>query len=64
MDYRQTAVEILNAVGGSENVVSAAHCATRLRLVIADDKKVDKKTLERACSRHRASSRSFWALVR
>lgn len=37
MDYRQTAVEILNAVGGSENVVSAAHCATRLRLVIADD---------------------------
>ena len=26
MDYRQTAVEILNAVGGSENVVSAAHC--------------------------------------
>ena len=48
MDYRQTAVEILNAVGGSENVVSAAHCATRLRLVIADDKKVDKKTLENA----------------
>ena len=48
MDYRQTAVEILNAVGGSENVVSAAHCATRLRLVIADDKKEDKKTLENA----------------
>ena len=48
MDYRKTAVEILNAVGGSENVASAAHCATRLRLVIGDDKKVDKKTLENA----------------
>ena len=48
MDYRKTAVEILNAVGGSENVASAAHCATRLRLVIVDDKKVDKKTLENA----------------
>ena len=46
MDYRQTALELLQAVGGAENVASAAHCATRLRLVIVDDQRVDKATLE------------------
>lgn len=46
MDYKKTAKEILNLVGGSKNVVSAAHCATRLRLVIADNQKADKKALE------------------
>ena len=39
MDYKKTAQEILNHVGGSKNIISAAHCATRLRLVIADNKK-------------------------
>ena len=46
MDYRKTAKEILNHVGGSKNIVSAAHCATRLRLVIADNSKADKPALE------------------
>ena len=46
MDYRKTAQEILNHVGGSKNIASAAHCATRLRLVIADNKKVSKEALE------------------
>ena len=46
MDYRKTAQEILNHVGGSKNIASAAHCATRLRLVIADNKKVSKDALE------------------
>ena len=46
MDYRKTAQEILNHVGGSKNIVSAAHCATRLRLVIADNTKADKTALE------------------
>ncbi|MBO4473773.1 MAG: PTS glucose transporter subunit IIA [Clostridiales bacterium] len=46
MDYRQSAKEILDAIGGSGNLVSAAHCATRLRLVIADNAKVKKETLE------------------
>ena len=46
MDYRKTAQEILNHVGGSKNIVSAAHCATRLRLVIADNSKADKGALE------------------
>lgn len=36
----------MNYVGGSKNIISAAHCATRLRLVIADNKKADKGALE------------------
>ena len=46
MDYKKTALAILDAVGGKENIVSAAHCATRLRLVIADNARCDKKTVE------------------
>lgn len=46
MDYRKTAKAILDQVGGSKNIVSAAHCATRLRLVIADNSKADKEAIE------------------
>ena len=46
MDYRKTAQDILDHVGGSKNIASAAHCATRLRLVITDNKKVSKEALE------------------
>lgn len=46
MDYRKTAQDILDHVGGSKNIASAAHCATRLRLVIADNMKVSKEALE------------------
>ena len=46
MDYRKTAQDILDHVGGSKNIASAAHCATRLRLVIADNSKVKKEELE------------------
>ena len=33
--------ELLRLVGGKENVISAAHCATRLRLVLKDESKAD-----------------------
>lgn len=46
MDYKKTAHEILTAIGGKDNLASAAHCATRLRLVIADNSKVNKPVLE------------------
>lgn len=48
LDYRQAAQEILDAIGGPENVVSAAHCATRLRLVLADDTKVNQAAVDNA----------------
>lgn len=35
-DYEKIAKEVIQAVGGSENIKSAAHCATRLRLIVAD----------------------------
>lgn len=46
LDYRKCAEEIFSHLGGRENVISAAHCATRLRLVIADNSKVDVAALE------------------
>ncbi|MBQ6960818.1 MAG: PTS glucose transporter subunit IIA [Clostridia bacterium] len=46
LDYRKCAEEISANIGGGANVISAAHCATRLRLVIADNSKVNKKALE------------------
>ncbi len=46
MDYRAVAQEIYDKVGQKENIVSAAHCATRLRLVLADNDKVDAVAVE------------------
>ena len=46
LDYRKCAEEIYSHLGGKENIISAAHCATRLRLVIADNSKIDKQALE------------------
>ena len=46
MDYRKTAQEIYDHVGKKANIISAAHCATRLRLVIADNDKADKEYVE------------------
>lgn len=48
MDHKHAAEQVIAAVGGKDNIVSAAHCATRLRLVIADDSKVDKAAVEDA----------------
>ena len=46
MDYRKTAEAIYEKVGKRENLISAAHCATRLRLVLADNAKCDAKAVE------------------
>lgn len=46
MDYRKAAQQVLECIGGRENLVSAAHCATRLRMVIADNGKCSKEKLE------------------
>ncbi|TDL31269.1 PTS maltose transporter subunit IIBC [Jeotgalibacillus sp. S-D1] len=46
MNYKQIAENILVAIGGTENVAAAAHCATRLRLVLRDNSLVDEKLLE------------------
>ena len=46
IDYRKAAQGVLDNIGGAENVTSAAHCATRLRLVIKDNSKVNKDAVE------------------
>lgn len=46
LDYGKCAKEIFENLGGRENLVSAAHCATRLRLVTVDNSKIDMKKLE------------------
>ena len=46
MDYKKVAQEIYDKVGRKENLVSAAHCATRLRLVLVDNAKCDAKAVE------------------
>ncbi|WP_373773977.1 PTS transporter subunit EIIC [Streptococcus ferus] len=40
-NYKATAKAILDHVGGKENIVGMTHCATRLRLNLKDDSKVD-----------------------
>ena len=44
--YEKVARELLECVGGKENIVSVAHCATRLRIVLSDDKLIDSKKVE------------------
>lgn len=46
MTYEQLVKEIIEAVGGSDNIVRATHCATRLRLVLQDEKRVDKEKID------------------
>ena len=46
LDYRKCAEEIVANIGGRDNVAQAAHCATRLRLVIKDNGKINKSALE------------------
>ncbi|EOL45223.1 sucrose-specific PTS transporter subunit IIBC [Enterococcus caccae] len=45
MDYKKVAKEINEALG-KDNIQAAAHCATRLRLVLKDSSKVDQKALD------------------
>ncbi|MEN1937680.1 PTS system trehalose-specific EIIBC component [Paenibacillus sp. 102] len=45
-DYRQTAQEVLNYIGGKENIEQAAHCVTRLRIALKDESKIDNDKLQ------------------
>ena len=46
MDHAKVAGEVVEAVGGASNISAAAHCATRLRLVIADESKITQQALD------------------
>lgn len=46
-ENKKIAQQVLSAIGGKANVVSLAHCATRLRIVVKDRAKVDEKKLDK-----------------
>lgn len=46
MDYKKTAKEIVELIGGKENVAHLEHCSTRLRFTLNDDSKVNIAGLE------------------
>lgn len=45
-ENQKIAKQVFDAIGGKNNIVSTAHCATRLRLVVHDRTKVDEKKLD------------------
>ncbi len=47
MSYEKLAKEIVQGVGGEQNVSSLVHCATRLRFTLKDQSKADKAKLEK-----------------
>lgn len=46
MNYKKIANEVIENVGGKENIASAVHCVTRLRLVLKDTTKYDREVIE------------------
>ena len=46
MDHKSVAQRVLKDVGGVGNIVAAAHCATRLRLVLKNQDKVDQAAID------------------
>ena len=45
-ENRLIAQEVIEAVGGTENIQSVAHCATRLRIMVKDKEKIDEARVE------------------
>lgn len=46
MNYQETAKQLIKHIGGKSNIISATHCATRLRLVIQDEQKISQAGIE------------------
>ncbi len=47
MDFKKLAIEVLEKVGGKENVANVVHCITRLRFTLRDDKKADREAVKK-----------------
>ena len=46
MTNTEIAKKVIEALGGRENVNSVAHCATRLRVMVKDEAKINKDAIE------------------
>lgn len=61
MDYKVVSQQVVDNVGGLENIEGATHCVTRLRLVLKDTSKYNRPSsrtsmVSRACCTTAASS--------
>lgn len=45
-NYTKIAQDVLEAIGGQDNIKSFAHCATRLRIMVLDETKINKEAVE------------------
>ncbi|HDR1338680.1 TPA: PTS sucrose transporter subunit IIBC [Pasteurella multocida] len=46
MNFSQIAQQVIDKLGGKDNISAAAHCATRLRIVVKNENLIDKKGIE------------------
>lgn len=46
MQYKESITALFDAVGGQDNIKNYEHCATRLRIILKDDDKLDKEKAE------------------
>ena len=46
MENREIAQKVIELIGGKENIQSVAHCATRLRVIVADKEKINMEAVE------------------
>ncbi|AKD38844.1 PtsB [Pasteurella multocida subsp. multocida OH4807] len=46
MNFQQIAQQVIDKLGGKDNISAAAHCATRLRIVVKDETLIDKEGIE------------------
>ena len=44
--YQQDVRQLLDAIGGKENIQAVSHCMTRMRFVLVVTKKADTKQIE------------------
>lgn len=45
-EYKKIAQDVIKGLGGKENIISMAHCATRLRLIVKDRDIIDDEFIE------------------
>ena len=46
MNFPKIAQQVIEKLGGKENIATVVHCATRLRIVLHDESKVDKENVD------------------
>lgn len=46
MKYNETIDKLIEVVGGEDNISNFEHCATRLRIILKDDSKLDKEKVD------------------